>query len=459
MTQVFAQLHADFSSRAAAVTAIANGFVPKDGTTYNIGGIAYLGQTGATDIADLPGLVPVNKTPQHYGAVGDGVTDDRAAFAAADAGGTLVTITKPPVGYTFSSALTMSSPLSIDPHITWNQLTDGGNLSFVGSHYESGGANIWRFTDRVFVGEAAAHYAGGPGPDAGNSWLDGPADGPHYLLSNATLISMPQDRRYGIVGAASTGIGSGAGSAIGIGAIAINDATGANAAPAWAFITEVQHETADAKTWGIEIALKNASGAGTTLNPYSAGPTNMTTGLLLAGGGDNSFGPSATHPCTAGIVFSTSNSTGWNSGIVFRGSSIPTGDAIQMPYNYRMAWYDSTGTKSAEISATNNTPGTFVRMNMGANNFNFSNDAGNSAFYIATGPTHVNRIQVTSNTTGNAPYISADGSDTNLDLRLIPKGTGRVRFGTHTATGDTAISGYIEIRDNGGTVRKLAVIT
>ena len=45
------------------------------------------------------------------------------------------------------------------------------------------------------------------------------------------------------------------------------------------------------------------------------------------------------------------------------------------------------------------------------------------------------------------------------DIRLTPKGTGNVRYGTHTATADVAISGYIEIKDSSGTIRKLAVIT
>lgn len=54
---------------------------------------------------------------------------------------------------------------------------------------------------------------------------------------------------------------------------------------------------------------------------------------------------------------------------------------------------------------------------------------------------------------------TAGTGDDNLDVRLTPAGTGNVRFGTHTATADTAVSGYIEIKDAGGTIRKLAVIT
>ena len=60
---------------------------------------------------------------------------------------------------------------------------------------------------------------------------------------------------------------------------------------------------------------------------------------------------------------------------------------------------------------------------------------------------------------GQPLQIFANGSDTNIDIRLVPKGTGRVRFGTLTASADAPVSGYIEIVDSGGTVRKLAVIT
>jgi len=60
--------------------------------------------------------------------------------------------------------------------------------------------------------------------------------------------------------------------------------------------------------------------------------------------------------------------------------------------------------------------------------------------------------------TGSAPSFSANGSDTNIDLALTPKGTGRVKYGTHTANADAPITGYIEILDSSGTIRKLAVI-
>ena len=44
------------------------------------------------------------------------------------------------------------------------------------------------------------------------------------------------------------------------------------------------------------------------------------------------------------------------------------------------------------------------------------------------------------------------------DVVLIPNGVGKVKFGTFVASASHTASGYIEIRDAGGTIRKLAVV-
>lgn len=54
--------------------------------------------------------------------------------------------------------------------------------------------------------------------------------------------------------------------------------------------------------------------------------------------------------------------------------------------------------------------------------------------------------------------IEAMGSDTNVDLELSGKGSGVLRFGVHTANVDVPVTGYISIKDSGGSIRKLAVI-
>jgi hypothetical protein len=88
----------------------------------------------------------------------------------------------------------------------------------------------------------------------------------------------------------------------------------------------------------------------------------------------------------------------------------------------------------------------------------FTNNAAQRQFRVSHTASAVNYYDVTGSAAGQAPILSVVGTDTNIDLALTPKGTGLVRFGTHTATALT-ISGYVEIKDSGGTIRKLAVVT
>jgi hypothetical protein len=81
---------------------------------------------------------------------------------------------------------------------------------------------------------------------------------------------------------------------------------------------------------------------------------------------------------------------------------------------------------------------------------------GNRQFSIANTASAVNYLQVTGAATGAAATLSAQGSDTNIDLRLTPKGTGVLRFGTYTA-GILAQAGYITIKDAAGNTRNLLV--
>lgn len=85
--------------------------------------------------------------------------------------------------------------------------------------------------------------------------------------------------------------------------------------------------------------------------------------------------------------------------------------------------------------------------------------SGGTQFEITNTASAVNRVTGTGGATGVAPSISVAGSDANINLALYTKGTGVVKFGTHTASADAPISGYITIQDSSGNLRKLAVIT
>lgn len=71
----------------------------------------------------------------------------------------------------------------------------------------------------------------------------------------------------------------------------------------------------------------------------------------------------------------------------------------------------------------------------------------------------VNYIDVVNAATGGPPFLRAVGDDANIDLRLLGKGSGVLRFGAHTAIGAETVTGYITIKDSAGTTRKLAVVS
>lgn len=76
--------------------------------------------------------------------------------------------------------------------------------------------------------------------------------------------------------------------------------------------------------------------------------------------------------------------------------------------------------------------------NLDTNTFNIDfddntgirDDSGNEQIIFQKTTSAVNHIEVTNAATGNAPSIQAAGGDTNIDLTLLGKGTGKVNVGT-----------------------------
>ena len=86
----------------------------------------------------------------------------------------------------------------------------------------------------------------------------------------------------------------------------------------------------------------------------------------------------------------------------------------------------------------------------------FQNLASQNQFRVFNTASAVNYLQTGGSVAGSGLAIQATGSDTDIDLAFTPKGTGNVRFGTYTGTILTP-TGYVEIKDSGGTVRRLLV--
>lgn len=86
--------------------------------------------------------------------------------------------------------------------------------------------------------------------------------------------------------------------------------------------------------------------------------------------------------------------------------------------------------------------------------------SGGNRIFHAVGPEdNTNWMGVTGGAAGDPVQLGLSGGDATIDMWLRPKGPdGRLRYGTRVAAPDAPVTGYIEIRDAGGTLRKLAII-
>jgi hypothetical protein len=134
---------------------------------------------------------------------------------------------------------------------------------------------------------------------------------------------------------------------------------------------------------------------------------------------------------------------------------------------------DGSGSQQNFISLDcNNTPTFRARSATGATSVSMAYIAiGGGAHSFSTGGGEQFRVHETASAVnymgvsggiagaGNCPIFLTSGSDSSIDIGFLPKGSGVLRFGTHSAWAAEVISGYITIKDVGGTLRKLAVIS
>jgi len=70
-----------------------------------------------------------------------------------------------------------------------------------------------------------------------------------------------------------------------------------------------------------------------------------------------------------------------------------------------------------------------------------NDENGNEQIIFQTTSSAVNQFDITNAATGNAPSISATGGDSNIDVAIIPKGTGETKVGTGSADATVTSSG------------------
>ena len=213
-------------------------------------------------------------------------------------------------------------------------------------------------------------------------------------------------------------------------------------------------------------ATTGGTGSGATINITGYGVSNFT---ITAAGSGYIEQPTVTFSGGGGSGAAAFATVGSGTAIRNLGSTlsfnVPAGESFRVSSAFLTStsanYIDASG-RSAGLGPVLSTNGSDanVRFNITSKGTDaiglYTNLANQLQFNVTHTASAVNYVQVTGGATGSPPIISAQGSNADIDISLTPKGTGRVRFGTYTGTILTP-TGFIEIKDSGGTTRRLLV--
>ena len=215
------------------------------------------------------------------------------------------------------------------------------------------------------------------------------------------------------------------------------------------------------KSLHTEMQFSTAAGIGFEVQTYGAGTTTSRFATFASSSGN----PAVLEPRGAsGNIASLFSSKG-TSALQFYTNSFTLGTGAQQlavthtasAVNYMQVTGGATGVAPVMSAQGSDAavPLTFNTKSTGSIRFN-STGGTYTQFRIDGTTSAVNYLDVWGSIAGAAPSVRVAGTDTDIDLTLTPKGTGRVRFGTYTGTILTP-TGFIEIKDSGGTTRRLLV--
>lgn len=281
-----------------------------------------------------------------------------------------------------------------------------------------------------------------------------------YAVSSASTIltNDTRDSRVGLVVGAFADVGKG-NAVIGLSSFAISSSSGFTGGIYGGYF-EAHRYADNRQAVGIEIDVSNFVGPEYASRPFRQ---SSTVALQLAAG----CGINAAEQYNPGAAIQiVGNHTKFHTGISFLSNSIVGcdgltgyGTAISMAPGHRIQWFDSSGLEAAGIVAQQGlTSDNNVRMVFHSDGIYFYANHNVPQFVISKNASAANFIHVFPQVAGGAPYLQPHGTDADIDLRFIPKGTGVVRFGIWTSNADVPINGYITIKDHNGTIRKLATI-
>lgn len=218
--------------------------------------------------------------------------------------------------------------------------------------------------------------------------------------------------------------------------------------PAWCgYVEGVLAAGTTGYYYGIENSIVS-NWAAADIDPYSINTLNGTRGWRTSCG--KGSGPTVTM-CSA-VMDVVQNPQVFRNGLVFAsgwgdttGGRIPA--ALVMPSGTGMQWYYGAGAPSWTLWATATGPGGFFALgNQAIDIYGAGAEAGTTYFHLSNtgsgeldaGASTGNYVALVGATAGTGSAVQAKGVDTDIDLRLIPKGSGKI-----TANAAIALHSFI----------------
>lgn len=358
---------------------------------------------------------------------------------------------------TLRADLLSTSPGSGVALIGW-PANAGANQAQTGFHFAQNGAGINRWGGRGMFGGAVAND--GAFPNVVKDWFSTLQT--TWGISTGTLASSVVSSLTGVdpnsavpfmSATQSLHFTSAGTSALGFASFAVNN-NGSLATKAWGGYIEAHRTSASAgETLGLEIDTRTTKA---TLQPTPRQQGDVVA-LQLASGAELSA--TGQHDASVAIQVAA-NPMRFKVGMnVMYDALVDIGGGVTEVLNMSryglLSWFDSTGARSGFLTSSATSAAGGTALDLAQNQVNLSSISGALNFAFVTSSTATNYLSFYSSATTQPVRILAGGTDTNIDLSLEPKGTGLVKFGTFTGSGDVTCNGYVTIKTADGTTRKI----
>lgn len=337
-----------------------------------------------------------------------------------------------------------TSPIIFEPTFTGVSTISSLTSTSTGQFYQNLGANVSRIQDRLFVGSASANL--GTNVNSQPDWLTTYqlAKGRSYGYVQTSTLAVENASNSSsettLVSGAQVGAQSGT-QPIAITGIGVNNGA-SGSGQAWAGYFEGYRDTTGSATggaYGIEADTMNYVGAADS-DPYQQNSNQTITYQAAAGGG---YSPTGQYPSTAALNIQNNGST-YDRGIIFGSNAISgatgtsgTGIAIALGLGHELQWYGAAATPTSSILSTGTTTAAGIQQIFQNYDVTWNNSNGNPIFTLTGLANGTNGISVTEAVSGVPPTLSVQGSDPNITMLLVPKGTGSVQVNSTSNSGNT----------------------